>query len=194
MPSYFLNPLLGCFHFRRVTFHGEDAIDQGGIPLKISQAFTTHTLFLFRGLNLFTTGVTKELFTLAIRQLIKDSKIIKPCGIANASAPSNESSSGRFVWFSNNASGVIKSKFVQHLFNLENSATGFPVVRYPFLFSDCNMVDFASCGGVVAQAIARTLGLLIGLASYHNVLSDLPLPSSIYKIMAGDEADVSATT
>lgn len=44
-----------------------------------------------------------------------------------------------------------------------------------------------------AVAIARILGLLVGLASYHNVLTDVPFPPSIYKIMASADPDVSCS-
>jgi hypothetical protein len=42
----------------------------------------------------------------------------------------------------------------------------------------------------VAVALAWALGLLAGLASYHGVLTDIPLPSSIYKTMVGAELDL----
>ena len=57
------------------------------------------------------------------------------------------------------------------------------VARSDALSNDEQSSDFD-----VIIAMSRMLGLMMGLASYHGVLIDLPLPSSIYKIMT--EAEV----
>lgn len=122
----------------RVVFTGEDAVDQG--------------------------GVTKELFTLAIKQLIRESGLVKPCG------------SSSLVWFHSTSSTRIS--------DVQPPAEKVAWVTYE--------TAYGSSAGTSNDSNDRTytayvLGLLVGMAAYHGVLTDLPLPTALYKVMTHAE-------
>lgn len=122
----------------RAAFIDEDAVDQG--------------------------GVKKELITLAIRGLIQEIGLLRPCGNNNSK-----------LWFSGKSrTGERFSPDKSDDYMAPNK-----IQRREFSVRRRDNVE-----------LCYYLGLLIGLAAYNDVLIDLPLPSAIYKVMAGIPNDI----
>jgi E3 ubiquitin-protein ligase HERC4 len=123
-------------------------------------------------------GVKKELITLAIRELIHAAAILQPCG----------TNSSKF-WFATQPShdppscaSTSPNPLYQHgsTDEREGSAPS-KVPRREYSKSIHRRSKIELC---------YYLGVLMGLACYNDILIDLPLPSAIYKIMAGMSKDI----
>lgn len=90
-------------------------------------------------------GLAKEMFTIAIRDLIRKTEVLSSCA------------NGRIYWFTEVDGEEHESKSKQA------------------------KITNRSPGSQLSSEFI--LGLLAGLAVYNGVYIDLPLPSSIYKLM-----------
>lgn len=137
----------------------------------------------------------KELLTLAVRDLVKKSNIVCPCGNKNA-----------FVWFSKisseqchenifqtssscisdarSAKASIESDSVlRNEGDDTSSSTQSPLRKFPRISKEIDREE-------ASKDLCFHLGLLIGLAAYNDVLIDLPLPSSTYKLLTGSKVSL----
>lgn len=121
-------------------------------------------------------GVTKELLTLAIRQLIQETHVLEEC---------NASSS--FVWFSKRSDQeLIHVTSIQAYFQLLviDDKVESPSKIQRIVESDSPTYNYIN-------SMVYYLGLLVGLAKYHDVLVDVPLPPFIYKMLMNTKPSLS---
>jgi hypothetical protein len=124
-------------------------------------------------------GVKRELFTLAVKELITRTNALAPCG------------HGRLLWFTahkESAGSVRKQPRID--------GTGFDFITPAPATTVVNSVGGDAHTEAAAATVAHIaaqhrlpfyLGLLVGLAAYNGVHVDLPVPKNIYKIIKNEE-------
>ena len=124
----------------RCRFVGEEGVDQGGLR--------------------------KELFSLAMKELVLLTKILKPT-----------SYSGRFLWFNDEVQveeeeGPLRTTLALLESALASKDTAMQVGGRP-----------TQCRGQFA------LGLLLGIAAYHGCMLDVRMPPCVYKLLLSKDAE-----
>jgi hypothetical protein len=113
----------------------------------------------FRGEDAIDSGgVTKELLSLSLKALVAESDVVLPCG------------NGHSLWFA--------QKFPK----LDSLAEDSPL---HILTEGLSASSESNTVNALALEVAYYLGLLVALAAYHGVLTDVPIVPSIYKIITG---------
>ena len=126
----------------RCRFVGEEGVDQGGLR--------------------------KELFSLAMKQLVLLTKILKPT-----------SYSGRFLWFNDEAQVEEEEGPLRTTLALLESALATKGTQQTMQVGDRP----TQCRGQFA------LGLLLGIAAYHGCMLDVRMPPCVYKLLLSKDAE-----
>jgi hypothetical protein len=120
--------------------------------------------------------VKRELFTLAVKELVTRTPLLAPC------------SNGRLMWFD-----------MQHRNRTApGSATSVPgtpssaeharkQVRLGEAFTFLSTDSASTVHHVPAHSLAFYLGLVVGLGTYNGVHVNLPLPQCVYKTIKGEQ-------
>jgi hypothetical protein len=113
-------------------------------------------------------GVKREFFSLLVKSFCKETDIFSPCGDS-----ANRINQASLIWFARSESSRVLSD-------------------YGIMAGEKEDVENASKRSKHAQSSSKEylFGVLIGLAFYHRILVNLPLPAHIYKIMMGSKVSV----
>ena len=109
-------------------------------------------------------GVKREFFSLLVKSFCNDLHIFSPCGDS-----ANRANQASLVWFTRSESSRLPAD--------NDMSKG----------DECEGSAYKRSKLVQASSMEYIFGVLVGLAFYHRVLVNLPLPAHIYKIMIGSK-------